>query len=111
MPASSFAVADENDGGPRGWTVAHRLNPSKPEHPPADAALCSLRKEDPALEDVLTRQRADLAARDESLHLEQIEFDAHIGWRVSDPIAELWLRYGLGPDVDAAAPRSAIGAV
>jgi hypothetical protein len=95
-----------------------------------------------ALVEVITRQRADLAARYESLAMNQrkllrglaeapakdlqsrttlsrldlaqasvarardalreselIEFDALLGWRVSDPIFERWLRHGLSADL------------
>ena len=104
-----------------------------------------------ALVEVLTRQRADLAARYESLPMnqrklvrglarqpvrdllsreslrrlemspasaqrardalrqgEQIEFDGQVGWRVSDPVFERWLRYGLDLDLGAAIPPSSI---
>jgi hypothetical protein len=104
-----------------------------------------------ALVEVLTRQRADLAARYEALPMnqrklvrglarapvrdllsrdslrrlemspasaqrardalreaEQIEFDGQVGWRVSDPVFERWLRYGLDLDLGAAIPPSAI---
>lgn len=101
---------------------------------------------------VLTRQRADLAARYEALFLNQrrlvrelakqpvpdmtskaqlvrfdmapsavhkargalskaelIEFDPQVGWRVSDPIFELWLRYGEALDLGATIDPSTIG--
>ena len=104
-----------------------------------------------ALVEVLTRQRADLAARYESLPMnqrklvrglarspvrdllsrdslrrlemspasaqrardalreaEQIEFDGQLGWRVSDPVFERWLRHGLELDLGAAIPPSSI---
>jgi uncharacterized protein len=104
-----------------------------------------------ALVEVLTRQRADLAARYESLPMNQrklvrglarfpvrdllsrdslrrlemspasaqrardalrdteaIEFDGQAGWRVSDPIFERWLRYGLELDLGAAIPPSVV---
>jgi uncharacterized protein len=104
-----------------------------------------------ALVEVLTRQRADLAARYESLPMnqrklvrglarspvrdllsreslrqlemspasaqrardalrqaEQIEFDGQVGWRVSDPVFERWLRYGLELDLGAAIAPSSI---
>jgi len=104
-----------------------------------------------ALVEVLTRQRADLAARYESLPHNQrklvrllarepvrdllsqrtllrgdlaktsaerardalraseiIEFDGTVGWRVSDPIFERWLRHGLDLDLGASIDPSSI---
>jgi hypothetical protein len=104
-----------------------------------------------ALVEVLTRQRADLAARYESLPHNQrklarllarepvrdllsqrnllrgdlaktsaerardalraseiIEFDGTVGWRVSDPIFERWLRHGLDLDLGSSIDPSSI---
>lgn len=105
-----------------------------------------------ALVRVLTRQRADLAARFEQLPTNQrrlmlelarqpgrvltsrarlsrvemgasgvhkarealakaelVEFDPIAGWRVSDPVFELWLRYGQALDLGASIDPDAIG--
>jgi len=104
-----------------------------------------------AVVEMLTRQRADLASRYESLTLNQrklvrllakgpvrdlfsqqslmraslakasatrsrdilaeseyIEFDGAAGWRVSDPLLELWLRHGLGLDLGSAIDPASI---
>ncbi len=59
-------------------------------------------------------QRFDLGhssiarARDALREKELIEFDARVGWRVSDPILELWLRYGLPLDLGASIDPDAI---
>jgi hypothetical protein len=47
-------------------------------------------------------------ARDALRQAEQIEFDERLGWRVSDPVFERWLRYGLDLDLGAAIAPTAI---
>jgi hypothetical protein len=46
-------------------------------------------------------QASAVRARDALRDAELIEFDARLGWRVTDPIFERWLRHGLSADLGA----------